>query len=85
VPTEETTYYEQITQSLDDLSTICNKLKQENSALREKIERLESQIAKTPNAKTVSNVDGLSDNDRIALRNQLSTYIKRIDQILETS
>lgn len=85
MPTEETTYYEQITQSLDDLSTICNKLKQENSALREKIERLESQIAKTPNAKTVSNVDGLSDNDRIALRNQLSTYIKRIDQILETS
>jgi len=85
VPTEEVTYYDQIVQSLDELRSVCNKLKHENGALRSKIEDLESQLAQKSISKTESSLEGITDNDRIALRNQLSTYIKRIDQILETS
>lgn len=84
MPIIEKTYYEQIAQSLEELTIICNKLKHDNEALRAKVKHLESQLASTSNAKSDSTVDGLSDNDRIALRNQLSTYIKRIDQILES-
>ena len=85
MPTDEVTYYDQIVQSLDELRSSCNKLKSENGDLRSKIEHLESQLAQKSISNPESTLDGLTDNDRIALRNQLSTYIKRIDQILETS
>ena len=85
MPTEEVTYYDQIVQSLDELRSLCNILKSENGVLRSKIDDLESIVAQKSISNPSSSIEGLSDNDRIALRNQLSTYIKRIDQILETS
>ena len=85
MPNEDITYYGQIVQSLDELRSACNKLKQENGVLRSKINDLESQLAQKSISNSESSIAGLTDNDRIALRNQLTTYIKRIDQILETS
>lgn len=83
--TEHTTYYDDIVRSLDELRSVCNKLKHENRKLRAEIEDMESRLVQQQQAQSGDVMDGISDNDRIALRNQLNTYIKRIDQLLEPS
>lgn len=83
--TEDRTYYDQIVQALDELRSLCNNLKIENGILESKVKNLESIKLQKTDSYPDSTLDGLTDNDRIALRNQLNTYIKRIDQILETS
>ena len=83
--TEDRTYYDQIVQALDELRSLCNKLKIENGILESKVKNLESIKLQKTDSYPDSTLDGLTDNDRIALRNQLNTYIKRIDQILESS
>ncbi len=83
--TEDRTYYDQIVQALDELRSLCNNLKIENGILESKVKNLESIKLQKTDSYPDSTLDGLTDNDRIALRNQLNTYIKRIDQILESS
>jgi hypothetical protein len=85
VSTEDRTYYDQIVQALDELRSLCNNLKIENGILESKVKNLESIKLQKTDSYPDSTLDGLTDNDRIALRNQLNTYIKRIDQILESS
>lgn len=83
--TEDRTYYDQIVQALDELRSLCNNLKIDNGILESKVKNLESIKLQKTDSYPDSTLDGLTDNDRIALRNQLNTYIKRIDQILESS
>lgn len=83
--TEDRTYYDQIVQALDELRSLCNNLKIENGILESKVKNLESIKLQKTDSYPDSTLDSLTDNDRIALRNQLNTYIKRIDQILESS
>jgi len=71
--------------SLEELEIACRDLKEENLALKNQVSKLEASLkAATTNSGNVSR-DILSDNDRIAVRNQIQTYIKRIDDILEES
>jgi cell division protein FtsB len=76
--------YNQILASLEELESVCRSLKQENAALKSKVSKLESSLVEAKSNTTIA-VDAslMSDNDRIAVRNQIQTYIKRIDDILE--
>jgi hypothetical protein len=68
--------------SLDELRFQCIKLKAENTELKNKVKSLQKQIDTDLTQKNTLNSD-LSDVDKIALRNQISSYINRIDRILE--
>jgi hypothetical protein len=71
--------------SLEELKSVCRALKQENSDLKSKISKLEASLIDAKVENSVGAASFMSDNDRIAVRNQIQTYIKRIDDILEES
>lgn len=77
--------YNQILASLEELESVCRSLKQENASLRNKISKLEASLNETNVSSENGSSSLMSDNDRIAVRNQIQTYIKRIDDILEES
>lgn len=68
--------------SLTELEKSLDRLRMENNSLNRKVTELESRLRDTGSSPS-DGVSNLSDNDRIALRNQIQTYIKRIDQLLE--
>lgn len=77
--------YNRILASLQELDSVCRDLKKENDALKSKISRLETSLNEAKSGSAVESSSLMSDNDRIAVRNQIQTYIKRIDEILEES
>ncbi len=81
---QQTSPYHKILASLQELESVCRDLKQENRALKKKISALEASFDETKSSVPTTTAL-MSDNDRIAVRNQIQTYIKRIDEILEES
>ena len=77
--------YNRILASLQELESVCRDLKKENDALKSKVSRLEASLDEAKSGPAVESTSLMSDNDRIAVRNQIQTYIKRIDEILEES
>jgi len=69
--------------SLEELELACRDLKDENLALKNQVSKLEASLKAVTTNSGDGSRDILSDNDRIAVRNQIQTYIKRIDDILE--
>lgn len=77
--------YNKILASLEELESVCRTLKLENSSLKSKISKLEEALNDAKSSPSAESASLMSDNDRIAVRNQIQTYIKRIDEILEES
>lgn len=83
--TQETTAYNKILASLEELESVCRDLKHENNTLKQRITELEASLKDATSSVLTGHASLMSDNDRIAVRNQIQTYIKRIDDILEES
>lgn len=82
---QEMSPYNKILASLEELESMCRSLKQENAGLKSKISKLEASLNEAKATSGNGSSSLMSDNDRIAVRNQIQTYIKRIDEILEES
>jgi hypothetical protein len=81
--THDNSYYESLHASLDELRSLCLSLKSENKELKERVKLLQKQVETGSTQKNQNGTD-LTDVEIIAIRNQISSHIKRIDQILET-
>ncbi len=77
-------YYDELQHALDQLEGACNELRADNLKLTNRIQELEAELKESRTGSGVS-TDHLSEVDRIALRNQIGTYIKRIDNLLGTA
>jgi hypothetical protein len=82
--TQERPTYEQIIASIDELAIVSTALKKENIRLKKQVVELQSHLSSIHNYADLG-TGNLNDNERIALRNQIQSYIKRIDTLLEES
>lgn len=80
---EKRSYFDEIQHVLDQLEGACSDLRAENQRLNARIQELESELKESRKGSGIES-EHLSENDRIALRNQIGTYIKRIDNLLGT-
>ena len=79
-------YYAEITSTLDLIRAEFKKLDTENISLRRQNSNLRAELErmKSSTSKVADNFGGLSDNDRMAMRQQLTEYINRIENLLES-
>ena len=82
--TQERPTYEQIIASIDELAIVSTTLKKENIRLKKQVVELQHNLNSIHNYADLG-TGNLNDNERIALRNQIQSYIKRIDTLLEES
>lgn len=75
-------YYEEFLVLFNDLTEQIDTLIQENEKLRKEIRMQEPHLKMEAPPSSDMNPGNMSDNDRIALRQQLSEYIKRINDHL---
>lgn len=80
MPDKTNAYYQEILATIEQLKEEYSRLEIENVKLKEEVAGLKKQVSMQPDPSSLLVFD---ENKRMALRQQLLAYIKRIDVILK--
>lgn len=79
-------YYRDIQEALVHLGEICEQLKFQNMQLMNENSSLKEELSKQKRTNgAMSDTLSLDENHKTALKHQLSSHLKRLDEILKTS